>query len=63
MHTVDRTALTVIHTDHYGERFDLNANGEPCRTLDDLRAFIAELCRQGAYTADVRDVLLADVEE
>ena len=54
--------LTVIATDGYGEETDLNATGEPCRTVDDLRAFVAEMCEQGLYGEDVRDALIAKIE-
>lgn len=60
MYRIHLPTLTVIrHAD--GEDFDLNAQGEPCRTVGDLRAFVEELHTQGAYDAATRDRLLADV--
>lgn len=59
---VSTTEMTVIATDKHGERHNLNAGGEPCETVADLAAFIGELCEQGAYDADTRDALLAQVE-
>lgn len=60
MYRIHLPTLTVIrHAD--GEDFDLNAQGEPCRTVGDLRAFVKELHAQGAYGAATRDRLLADV--
>ena len=58
-YAIDLDALTIIATDENGESHDLNARGEPCATVDDLRAFIAELHAQGAYDAATRDALLA----
>lgn len=62
-YSVDLDSLTVLATDSRGETTDLNASGEPCADLDDLRAFIAELCTQGAYGASTRDELLAECGE
>jgi hypothetical protein len=47
MYRIDTNALTVIHTDRHGEDYDLNAEGEPCATVDDLRDFVGELLDQG----------------
>lgn len=57
-YTVDLTALTVLATDEHGETYDLNARGEPCRTVGDLRAFIRELYSVGAFDADTMAALL-----
>ena len=57
-YTLDLDNLTVIRTDDNGERFDLNADGAPCETVEDLRAFVVELHEQGFYSATVRDDLL-----
>jgi hypothetical protein len=46
---ISRKSLTVIVIDKYGERTDLNAHGEPCITVDDLRAFVRELHQQGSF--------------
>ena len=56
--TVDHDSLTVIATDEAGEHHDLNATGEPCATLDELRDFIGELCEQGFFDANSRNELL-----
>lgn len=53
--------LTVIRIDAHGERWDLNAEGEPCETLEDLSDFIRELHRQGAFDATTVSDLLVDV--
>ena len=47
MYRIDSDALTVIHTDRHGEDYDLNTEGEPCATVDDLRDFAGELLDQG----------------
>jgi hypothetical protein len=59
---LDLAHLTVLRTDEDGEVFDLNADGEPCTTMDDLRTFIVELCTQGFYNAATRDALLDEAE-
>jgi len=48
---------TVIYDDG-AEEHDLNAQGEPCATLGELRDFIRELHAQGAFDAEVRDALI-----
>jgi phosphoglycerate dehydrogenase-like enzyme len=40
---------------------DLNAEGEPCTTPAELRAWIAELHDVGTFDADTRDELAAEV--
>jgi len=50
--------LTVIRTDEHGECFDLNAAGEPCRDVRELREFIETLHEQGAFSDDVRRDLI-----
>lgn len=59
-HEVSTTDMTVYYTDENGEVFDLNAHGEPCETMSDLRAFVATLHEQGAYDEDVRDRLMLE---
>ena len=59
-YSISLSLLTVIHTAPDGERHDLNAGGEPCATLNDLRAFVVELHTQGAYDAATRDELLTE---
>ena len=55
--------LTVLATDEHGQVDNLNATGEPCTTLGDLRHFVCELHAEGAYDADTRDALLAEIGE
>lgn len=55
------TDLTVYAIDSHGEVSDLNATGEPCATVADLAAFVAELSEQGYYDAETRDALLAEI--
>lgn len=50
--------FTIVRTDEHGERFDLNADGEPCETPADLVAFVDQLCDTGAFDAATRDALL-----
>ena len=57
-HSLDLARLTVIATDDSGESHDLNATGEPCADVSDLRDFIHELHGQRAFDVDVmRDLL------
>lgn len=56
---IDLARLTVIRTDRFGEDHDLNASGDPCATIDDLRVFVAELAAQDFFGADVADSLIA----
>ena len=60
-YSIDARRLTIVATDKFGERFDLNATGTPCETLDELRAYVHELFAQGAFDAAERDRLLASV--
>ena len=60
-HRLDLDALTVYAVDQYGVPHDLNAQGEPCTTLADLREFVTALCRQGAYGTFTRDALLEQI--
>jgi hypothetical protein len=62
-YTLDTKHLTVVRIDRHGERWDLNARGAPCITVAELRDFIVELHRQGAYDERVRDELLANLQE
>ena len=55
------TDLTVYAIDSHGEVSDLNVDGEPCATVADLAAFVAELSEQGYYDAETRDSLLASI--
>lgn len=57
---IDHAALTVIVDSGSAGRHDLN-QGEPCRTVDELRDFVREAHRQGAYDAETRDALLDDL--
>ena len=61
-HTVSLSDLTVYAIDtNTGETMDLNAAGEPCEDVTQLRAFIRELRTAGAYGRDVEAALLADL--
>lgn len=54
--------LTVYAIDEHGEHHDLNADGEPCLDVADLRCFIWELYRLcDACDATERDALLASL--
>ena len=53
--------LTVIRTDEHGEKFDLNADGEPCRTVSDLADLIRTLREQGAYDEGTEEWLLSNI--
>lgn len=59
---LDLDHLTVIYTDTHGERYDLNATGEPCRNRADLRAFVVTLARQRVIDEETRAALLVDVD-
>lgn len=48
-YSIDTDALTVIRTDEHGEQYDLNAEGEPCEDVAELRDFISTLHQQGAF--------------
>jgi len=61
--SVDLDALTVIATGTDGEAHDLNAEGDPCRTVGELAAFVRELHEQGSFGAAVRDDLLAGLDQ
>ena len=60
-HSLDLTRLTVIATDESGESHDLNATGEPCANLSDLRGFIKELHGNRAFDVDVMNTLLTEI--
>jgi len=58
-YSLDLATFTVILTEENGgERHDLNAAGEPCKSLADLRDFIYELHGRGPCDADVMRELL-----
>lgn len=59
---VDLDAKTVYAVDRHGERFDLNAEGNPCADWDGLGAFVRELEVQGAITPDVCAAMLAEID-
>ncbi len=56
------TTATVERLDAVGEVYDLNAEGEPCADLDDLRGFVRELRAQGAYDESIEAMLLAQCD-
>lgn len=69
-YALDLDGLTVYITDGGGRR-DLNASGEPCRTLAELRAFIDDIYAEGGFKSSpdadaaparaIRDRLLAEI--
>jgi hypothetical protein len=61
-YTLDADNLTVIAIDKHGEMRDLNAEGEPCTTPQELSDFIDELLDQGVITADVHTDLGVDLQ-
>lgn len=60
-YSINIEALTVEHTDRYGETWDLNAKGEPCKNVGELRDFIRELYHQGFYDVETRDYLFSQL--
>lgn len=58
---VDVEDMTVTHDGSSGV-VDLNAEGEPCQTIEDLCAFVDDLHEQGAYDNATRDRLLEDID-
>lgn len=60
-HRVDLEDFTVYAiTAPHGEITDLNAQGEAIETTDELRAFVVELHKVGAYDDDTMQQLLCD---
>jgi len=57
--SLDTTNLTVIATDENGERFDLNATGEPCADIFDLQLFVKQLWEVGGISGEVYQSLAA----
>lgn len=49
---IDLDHLTVIATDKAGEDYDLNATGEPCTDIADLRSYIRELRDTGCISPE-----------
>ena len=58
-YSLDTTNLTVIATDSHGERFDLNAEGEPCADLFDLQSLVKQLWEVGGITGEIYQSLAA----
>ena len=58
-YSLDTTNLTVIATDENGERFDLNAGGEPCADIFDLQSLVKQLWEVGGITGEVYQSLAA----
>jgi hypothetical protein len=48
-YSIDTDALTVIRTDEHGEQYDLNAEGESCENVAELREFVSTLYQQGVF--------------
>lgn len=59
---IDLENLTVTVDDGEPQPRDLNARGEACETLDDLRDFVRELHEAGAFDEETRDELLEAVK-
>lgn len=58
-YSLDTTNLTVIVTDEHGERFDLNAAGEPCADLFDLQSLVRALYEVGGIPGETYQSLAA----
>ena len=59
-HTASLADLTVYVTETAtGETFDLNADGDPCTSVADLRSFVREMRAAGYFGAAVEASLLA----
>lgn len=58
-YSLDTTNLTVVVTDEHGERFDLNATGEPCADLFDLQSFVRALYEVGGIPGEAYQTLSA----
>ena len=62
-HRASLSDLTIYAIDTAtGETTDLNATGEPCEDVVQLRAFVVELRRQGFYGRDVEAELLGSLD-
>ena len=61
-YAVDDHTVYVRYTNGPAVVNDLNADGAPCETADDLAEFIDELFRQGAFGTEIRAALLADID-
>lgn len=57
-----RTVYTVNAIDPFGEKNDLNAEGEPIYHLGELQHFVGELLRQGAFdvAGEINDRLMEE---
>ena len=51
---------TIGRIDAHGVGYDLNTQGQPIETLDEIRAFIYELYHEGAFSQDIADDLIHD---
>lgn len=58
-YSLDTANLTVIATDKHGEKFDLNAQGEPCADLFDLQSFVRSLYEVGGIPGEAYQTLSA----
>lgn len=61
-HPRDRRAYTLLVRTPDGNVGDLNATGAPCFSVNELRKFVKEFHRYGAYDAETRDALLVDCD-
>lgn len=61
---LDLDALTIIRTDAHGEDHDLNAEGEPCETLEHILRLAVDcgltICKYSDPTEDAREGLTVD---
>ncbi len=62
-YSVDLENLTISAELHDGQMIDLNAEGEPCETLDDLADFVRELFLADAITPLDLAGMLAEITE
>ena len=58
-YSLDTANLTVIATDENGERYDLNAGGEPCADIFDLQSFVKQLWEVGGIPGETYQSLAA----
>ena len=60
-YAVCTTDMTVYAIDESREYHDLNAGGEPCESMDDLRDLIEQLCEHGPISTETRDRQLLEI--
>ena len=63
MYLIDHDNLTVCYVDQHGERYDLNAEGEPCTNLDEVAELVIALATaRGFGNAEIALELLDEVQ-